>query len=77
MAIEKNKILGAIFELPAKQYCQSSPFTSKLGGQIGYHLNSTANFALYIYNVKSLYDEKKITQNSQKQFFFPLLLGAK
>ena len=31
------KILGAVCELPAIQYCQSSPFTSKLGqiGQIG------------------------------------------
>jgi hypothetical protein len=29
MAIEKSKILGAVFELPAKQQCQSSPFTSK------------------------------------------------
>ena len=37
MAIEKIKILGAVLELPAKQYCQSSPFTSKFGqiGQIG------------------------------------------
>jgi len=37
MAIEKIKILGAILELPAKQHCQSSPFTSKLDqiGQIG------------------------------------------
>ncbi len=37
MAIEKIKILGAVLELPAKQHCQSSPFTSKLGqiGQIG------------------------------------------
>ena len=26
MAIEKIKILGAILELPAKQYCQFSPF---------------------------------------------------
>ena len=34
MAIEKIKILGAILELPAKQRCQSSPFTLKLG-QIG------------------------------------------
>ena len=34
MAIEKIKILVAILELPAKQHCQSSPFTSKLG-QIG------------------------------------------
>ena len=35
--IEKMKILGALLELPAKQHCQSSPFTSKLGqiGQIG------------------------------------------
>ena len=35
--IEKMKILGAVLELPAKQHCQSSPFTSKLGqiGQIG------------------------------------------
>ena len=32
--IEKMKILGAVLELPAKQHCQSSPFTSKLG-QIG------------------------------------------
>ena len=29
--IEKMKILGALLELPAKQHCQSSPFTSKLG----------------------------------------------
>ena len=37
MAIEKIKILGAVLELPAKEHCQSSPFTSKLGqiGQIG------------------------------------------
>ena len=34
MEIEKIKILGAVLELPAKQHCQSSPFTSKLG-QIG------------------------------------------
>ena len=34
MAIEKIKILGALLEIPAKQHCQSSPFTSKLG-QIG------------------------------------------
>jgi hypothetical protein len=34
MAIKKIKILGAIWELPAEPYCQSSPFTSKLG-QIG------------------------------------------
>ena len=34
MAIEQIKILGAVLELPAKQHCQSSPFTSKLG-QIG------------------------------------------
>ena len=34
--IEKMKILGALLEIPAKQHCQSSPFTSKLGqnGQI-------------------------------------------
>ena len=37
MAIEKMKILGAVLRLLAKQHCQSSPFTSKLGqiGQIG------------------------------------------
>jgi hypothetical protein len=35
--IEKMKIRGAVLELQAKQNCQSSPFTSKLGqiGQIG------------------------------------------
>ena len=35
--IEKIKILGAFLELPARQHCQSSPFTSKLDqiGQIG------------------------------------------
>jgi hypothetical protein len=32
--IEKMKILEAVLELPAKQDCQYSPFTSKLG-QIG------------------------------------------
>ena len=26
--IEKMKILGALSELPSKQHCQSSPFTS-------------------------------------------------
>ena len=31
MAIDEIKILGAILELPAKQHCQFSPFTSKLG----------------------------------------------
>ena len=36
-AVEKIKILGAVLELPAKQHCQFSPFTSRLGqiGQIG------------------------------------------
>ena len=34
MAIEKIKILVSVLELPAKQHCQSSPVTSKLG-QIG------------------------------------------
>ena len=29
MAIEKMKILGAVSELPPKEACQSSPFTSK------------------------------------------------
>ena len=29
--IEKTKILGALLELPAKQHCQSSPFTSYFG----------------------------------------------
>jgi len=28
--MEKIKILGAVLELPAKQACQSSPFTSKM-----------------------------------------------
>ena len=31
MAIEKIKIMAAVLELPAKQHCQSSPFTSKIG----------------------------------------------
>ena len=31
MAIKKIKILGAVLELPARQHCQSSPFTSKNG----------------------------------------------
>ena len=37
MAIEKIKILEAVVELPAKQHCQSSQLTSKLGriDQIG------------------------------------------
>ena len=30
IAIEKIKILGAVLELPAKQHCQSSPFTAKM-----------------------------------------------
>ena len=30
IAIEKIEIMGAILELPAKQHCQSSPFTAKL-----------------------------------------------
>ena len=31
MAFEKIEILEAVFELPAKQHCQSSPFATKLG----------------------------------------------
>ena len=31
IAIEKIKIPGALLELPAKQHCQSSTFTSKIG----------------------------------------------
>ena len=31
MAIKKIKIPGAVLELPARQHCQSSPFTSKNG----------------------------------------------
>ena len=31
MAIEKIKILGAVLELPAKQHCQFSLFTAKMG----------------------------------------------
>ena len=31
MAIEKVKIMGAVLELPAKQYCQFGPFTKKSG----------------------------------------------
>ena len=30
MAVEKIKILGAVLELPTKQQCQSSPFTSEI-----------------------------------------------
>ena len=32
--LKKIKILGAVVELPAKQHCQSSPFTSKFGSAI-------------------------------------------
>ena len=37
MAIEKIEILGAVLELPAKQHCQSIPFTKNMGqmGLIG------------------------------------------
>ena len=31
VVIEKIQILEAILELPTKQHCQSSPFTSELG----------------------------------------------
>jgi hypothetical protein len=31
MAIEKIKILEADLELPARQHCQSNPFTMKMG----------------------------------------------
>jgi hypothetical protein len=34
MAIENIIVLGAVLELIAKQHCQSSPFTLKMG-QIG------------------------------------------
>ena len=45
MVIEKIKILGAVLELPAKQHCQFSPFTSKLG-QIGQICEAKAKFYL-------------------------------
>ena len=41
MAVEKIKILGAVLELPAKQRCQFSQFTVKMGqmGWIGSAIN--------------------------------------
>ena len=60
MAIEKIKIPGAVLELPAKQQCQSSPFTSKLG-QIGQICSaprilifSIAMGAEYLFYLKSI-----------------------
>ena len=62
------KILGAVLELPAKQHCQSSPFTSKLGqirrigsaGSITAHrilIFSIAMGAEYLYCVKFIATE--------------------
>ena len=66
MAIEKIKILGAVLELPAKQHCQFSPYTSKLG-QIGCLAGSSkraprififsiamgANYAFYVKTIET------------------------
>ena len=43
MAFEK--ILGAVLELPAKQHCQSSPFTWKLGAEYSSYVKSIATYA--------------------------------
>jgi hypothetical protein len=47
------KILGAVLELPAKQHCQSSPFTSKLGqiGQIGSAVSSKTAPRILIFSI--------------------------
>ena len=53
MAIEKIKILGAVLELPAKQHCQSSPFTAKmsqraeLAVQLGGHSKTATRILIF------------------------------
>ena len=53
MAIEKIKILEAVVELPAKQHCQSSPLTSKLGriDQIGSAGSSKTAPRIFIFSI--------------------------
>ena len=41
----KIEILGAVLELPAKQHCQSSPFTSKLVANYSFYVKSIATCA--------------------------------
>ena len=47
------KILGALLELPAKQHCQSSPFTSNLGqiGQIGSAVQLAPRIFFFRFNI--------------------------
>ena len=61
MALEKIKILGALLELPAKEHCQSSQFTSKLDqiGQIG-----------------SMYCLAGSSKRAPRVFIFSIALGA-
>ena len=43
--LKKNKILGAVLELPAKQHCQFGPFTKKLGAEYLSYVKSIAIYA--------------------------------
>ena len=50
MVIEKIKILEAVLELPAKQYCQSSPpriliFSFAMGADFSFYVKSIATYA--------------------------------
>ena len=51
--LKKINILGAVFELAAKQYCQSSPLTSKLGriDQIGSAGSSKTAPRIFIFSI--------------------------
>ena len=53
MAIEKIEIMGAVLKLPAKQHCQSSPSTSKLGqsGQISHAGSSQTAPRILIFSI--------------------------
>ena len=85
MAIEKIQILGAVFELPAKQHCQSILFDSKLGqiGQIGSALYQVAGsskmapriFIFSIVLVAEYLSYLKSIETHARAFFAPNILS--
>ena len=70
------KILGALLELPAKQHCQSSPFTSKLGqiGQIGSAVQLAPR--ILIFSIVMGDDHSFYVKTIETYAFLPLNISA-
>ena len=75
MAIENIKILGAVLELQARQHCQSSPFTKKMGqiGGAAFHFFNCPWCWIFISCEIYCYPMPRTFFDKYSRFFFSLI----